>query len=406
MPWTPLFTDAAAEPFTRAVSTIVDGVSAVEVAATDWGPALLHTYLPAAGGEPLDTSRADSHINRAMDQMENGELPFTLYGGLCGVAWLCAHTDAVFDRRSEDAYEDVDQLLVTLSEAPLRKGYDLISGAVGLGVYFLERLPSNVATDGLAHLVDALQASAIVTDDQATWFTPSMALPAWQREIAPEGYYNLGVAHGVPGIIGLLAEMKRAGVLPVGAERLLRQACRWVVRQRQPDGLYSPWIAPGVTPVTGRVSWCYGELGLSLTLLSAAIALQDEDLRQSAIDIARASAARTDFEKTLDAALCHGAAGNGHLFNRLFQATGLQEFRTVATFWYTRALEMRLAGAGIGGYRAWRPLDMHFQPRENPWEDDPGFLTGASGIALAFLAAVTHVEPTWDRVLLSRLDPI
>ena len=44
-------------------------------------------------------------------------------------------------------------------------------------------------------------------------------------------------------------------------------------------------------------------------------------------------------------------------------------------------------------------------PAENPWEDDTTFLTGATGIALAFLAATSSVEPNWDRVLLSRLDP-
>src|SRR5712692_6145954 len=34
------------------------------------------------------------------------------------------------------------------------------------------------------------------------------------------------------------------------------------------------------------------------------------------------------------------------------------------------------------------------------WEDDPGILTGAAGIALALLAATTSIEPEWDRMLL------
>jgi hypothetical protein len=32
--------------------------------------------------------------------------------------------------------------------------------------------------------------------------------------------------------------------------------------------------------------------------------------------------------------------------------------------------------------------------------DQPGFLEGAPGVALALLAASTDREPTWDRVLL------
>jgi hypothetical protein len=35
------------------------------------------------------------------------------------------------------------------------------------------------------------------------------------------------------------------------------------------------------------------------------------------------------------------------------------------------------------------------------WHPDPGFLTGAAGIALALLAATTAVEPEWDRILLA-----
>jgi hypothetical protein len=34
------------------------------------------------------------------------------------------------------------------------------------------------------------------------------------------------------------------------------------------------------------------------------------------------------------------------------------------------------------------------------WQETPEFLDGAVGVALAFLAAVTPVEPNWDRMLL------
>ena len=39
----------------------------------------------------------------------------------------------------------------------------------------------------------------------------------------------------------------------------------------------------------------------------------------------------------------------------------------------------------------------------NRWHDDDliaGILTGAAGVALAFLAAITSIEPEWDRMLL------
>jgi hypothetical protein len=124
---------------------------------------------------------------------------------------------------------------------------------------------------------------------------------------------------------------------------------------------------------------------------------------QRAIELARRAAARPlEQSGIVDAPLCHGAAGLGQIFNRLFQSTGRVEFADAAREWFGRALEMRHPGEGIGGYqaaekRAGGGLD---------WVSDPSLLTGAAGIALALLAATTSVEPAWDRMLLLSLRSI
>ena len=86
-----------------------------------------------------------------------------------------------------------------------------------------------------------------------------------------------------------------------------------------------------------------------------------------------------------------GAAGLGHLFNRMFQATGEKCLAQAARFWFERTLRMRRPGRGVGGYEAWQ-LDDDGQVT---WIADPGLLTGAAGIALALLATATPVEPAW-----------
>jgi hypothetical protein len=101
----------------------------------------------------------------------------------------------------------------------------------------------------------------------------------------------------------------------------------------------------------------------------------------------------------VDAALCHGAAGLGHIFNRMFHATGEELFAGSAQRWLARALELRRHGEGIGGFLA---AENHPEGGFN-WVEDRSFLTGAAGIALALLAATTAVEPSWDRMLLLSL---
>jgi hypothetical protein len=103
-----------------------------------------------------------------------------------------------------------------------------------------------------------------------------------------------------------------------------------------------------------------------------------------------------------DAGLCHGAAGVAHLFNRLYQASGEPRLADAARRWLEKTLEMREPGHGAGGYRA-----LHTKPRsqERVWVDDPGFLGGSAGIGLALLAALSAVEPAWDRLMLLSSPP-
>ena len=99
-----------------------------------------------------------------------------------------------------------------------------------------------------------------------------------------------------------------------------------------------------------------------------------------------------------DCGLCHGAAGVGHIFNRLFQATGEASLAAAARFWFERTLEMRHPDQDIAGFAAFMPDPEH--PDSHSWIAAPGILEGAAGIGLALLAATTPIEPEWDRMLM------
>jgi hypothetical protein len=135
-------------------------------------------------------------------------------------------------------------------------------------------------------------------------------------------------------------------------------------------------------------------------LLVAARSVNEREWEREALAIARRAAGRAhDSAGVKDAALCHGAAGLGHIFNRFFQATGEDLFREAACGWFERALEMKRARNGICGFSAYR----RERDGKEYWEDEAGILEGAAGIALALLAAATEIEPAWDRMLLLSL---
>jgi hypothetical protein len=86
-----------------------------------------------------------------------------------------------------------------------------------------------------------------------------------------------------------------------------------------------------------------------------------------------------------------------HIFNRIYQAEGNGRCLDAAIEWYQRAMNFREVGKGVGGFASLTRPDLSGDP---VWEPNPAFLDGAAGIALAFLAAVTPIEPEWDRLLL------
>ena len=211
-----------------------------------------------------------------VEQCMDGETharSLSLFGGWTGLGWITSHLDVDDDFVGTH----VDGLLRgALGEWPPLRGYDLISGLVGAGVFFVERLPRESAIRGLTLVLAAIEATAVETDDGTTWFTAPEFLPEWQRERAVNGYFNLGVAHGVPGVCWLLGKLCLAGVEGSRAESLLAGSLRWL-RSQHPDPELAElpsWIAPGVAPDPNRrMAWCYGPLGASAVALEAAKAI-------------------------------------------------------------------------------------------------------------------------------------
>ncbi|HEY4587972.1 MAG TPA: lanthionine synthetase C family protein, partial [Thermoanaerobaculia bacterium] len=416
--WSPILSPEAADRALRVVEEIAADVrkSAEEQAAGspawlrrgpslaggDAGEAYFFTYLdqvrPGAGYDDV----AMSLLERAIEATGNLQAPPGLYSGFSGVAWTLEHLRGRLfeDDGGEDPGEEVIAALIDhVSLSPWRGHYDLISGLVGFAVYALERLPRPGGLECLERIVARLAETAERRPDGVTWLTGTDLMIDRDLEAYPQGNYNLGVAHGVPGVIGVLAQACAAGV---DARDLLDGAVAWLLRQKMPAGtgaIFPYNVAPGdAEPKPTRLAWCYGDLGIAASLLMAARAVGEKAWEREALEIARAAAARAeDAAGVIDAGVCHGAGGAAHLFNRLYQATGDPVLRDAALFWLERTLGYRKPGQGVGGYEMWTVGDN----MELEWRSDPGFLTGSSGVGLVLLAAASSVEPKWDRVLLT-----
>jgi hypothetical protein len=152
-----------------------------------------------------------------------------------------------------------------------------------------------------------------------------------------------------------------------------------------------------------RSAWCYGDPGVAVALYSAARELADPDMARAALALARRSAALApEVAIVEDTCVCHGSAGLGHLYNRLFQATGDEILREASLHWFRLALDSRRKGRGAAGF-------LFLGPKLSPGTRlracaDRSFLNGTIGVAHALVSACSDKPPVWDRILLLDLS--
>jgi lantibiotic modifying enzyme len=424
------------------------------LASGEAGLALFFSYLDRARPGRGYAELAEERLDRAVDRLATSFHQPGLFQGFTSIAWTVEH---LRDRSEEDPGDEIDAaLLDLLATSPWRDDYDLAAGLAGFGVYALERWPAPTAAACLARVCERLAESAVPQEVGLAWLTPDESLHPRERQGYPHGMVNLGVAHGVPGVLPVLAQAAAAlgnappppsapppapgttapplgaaspslGATPPAlgatapalgatapalgtppptlgtahpARALLAAAVAGLLHRRLPAGgesVFPTAWGPAAEPAPARTAWCYGDPGIAAALWLAARAAGEPAWEAEALHLARTAARRAPERSGVrDACLCHGAAGLGHLFNRLGQATGDPELLAAARAWLARALDLREPGRGVAGFVTWGPD----AAERMDWRDDPSLLTGAAGVGLALLAAATAVEPAWDRFLL------
>jgi lantibiotic biosynthesis protein len=411
--WQPILVGDEAKRALLLAETIADTVAAAEQA--DPFALLLDAYLAIERDSEKHAERALTALE-VMAERDHGGHTVALFGGLTGFGFACEHVYRVLDAWIEpDSVDSLDELDLALAKRvrtyPAHGNYDLIGGLAGVATYAAERLPRQPARELLGLVVERLETDSERRSIGRAWHTRPEHLPEHQRVDAPEGYYNLGVAHGVAGLVPLLARAAAEGICADSARPLAVEAMRWISAQQGATGdgaRFASWVPVGRPPPREtREAWCYGGLGMSVSMLAAARLLRDAEWDRVATDFARLEASRpTEGSGVVDCSVCHGAAGNGHLYNRLFQATGDETFRHAARKWLLQAMDPRHAGEAGREY-VFRMPEPGRRTTTLGWHRSAGFLVGASGVGLALLAAASHHEPAWDRVLAAAIpfDP-
>ena len=344
----------------------------------------LATAELAFGAALAEPPAAVASLRRAEDLLGERRPPPWLYrGGAAQFGWVAAQVAAACGGPAPDLRRWDDVVDRTLRAFPHDRDVDLPLGLLGLGVYALVHPVAAVRERMVAGVLDVLE-SRIEHDGDGV-FVRLVDAPH-RRADGSAGLVLLGPAHGMAGVVSLLGSVAGAGLTCSGrTQPLLAGFTRWLLRQRVPgpDGA-SEWVRTGYEP--HRLSWCYGDPGIALSLGVAAARTRSSATARTIEEITAGVLARPVADSgVLDATICHGAAGLVWFGSRVAARTGDPAAARLADVWADDIARQRRDGPLRYGPSAAR---------------DHSFLEGDLGVAVALLHAATGRRAAWEQLLL------
>lgn len=362
------------------------------------GYILFSWYLAKYFPQIVTPSYIEEKLNIMQDKLQSKKLEPGICRGLSGIGWLFE----LILQEQEDCYNPEFNRVVDLHLENLTNDYkwrgeiEYVMGLSGLSVYAGRRLLKNEGHRLLSNIVNYYYHSFIsIKKDQISWSTPVGSVYRFNN-LTNGNEYNLGIAHGVPGIILSLIPALNMSALKDKSTEMIYKACNWLIDQQECQGGKSSNFYGYLAGDNGnsRLGWCYGDLGIALTLARAGNALNNVYIKEQALRIAISAAQRDVYSaQVVDAGICHGSSGLAIMFyfiNDILPHPKLQE----AIHYWTGQIILSYKVQGLKG------LDFYVS-YDNQFESNRSILNGYSGIGLVLLAML-DIEPNWGDLLLLR----
>ena len=367
------------------------------------GAALFYAYYYRLTGRKSYLQKMNAIILKCLEAISEKELLLSHCNGIGGIAWCIQHlikNDFISAAEFDDVFVEVDLLLSGYMKNELEeKRYDFLHEGLGIILYFLERMPDDNARIYLEQAVEILENSSISTPGGITWSYRS----SQKIEEAKDGdIYNIGLAHGMPAIVSILTMMYEKGIAKDKTSALVNQGLQWLMANRDASAnngssLYPSLVTADNQPIGqkhSRLGWCYGDLGIAVTLWNAGRQLDNSNYINEAYSIYEYTLQHRDRKNgtIVDASLCHGSMGISHMYRRAASVSGDQVLKAGMNKWLDETLDMARGQDGTPGYQ---------YRTNNGFENNGNLLEGKTGIGLGLIAALDEdIVPAWDKCLL------
>lgn len=374
------------------------------------GGAIFYTYLYKAFNESKYFDIASQYVDELNEALATQEMPYLMSSGVAGIAYVFQHLRNIgfLDTDDDLNLKEVDDFVAEASLNDYLQGnWDPLHGLTGLGVYFLERHKEADQTEQLSKIVDYLDQMRRPAGEHKLWVSAAYTIDDYN---SPE-CYNFGMAHGMPGVLSLLAQIHQLGIQQEKISEIINDVMGYLLKGRLPDDLPSAFPSRIVTnsddegerDTHARLGWCYGDFGMINTLLHAGRALNKPEWIAEAEQLTHKTTLRDRVSASCsDAEFCHGAVGIVHQYLRIYQRTGNEAFKEAALRWLDITLaEFYKPDSGLGGY-AMSSYDS--ATKTSILKESPAFLDGSMGVALVYLWLITGTDPGWDNIYFTNVQ--
>ena len=319
----------------------------------------------------------------------NGVIDSTFCSGLSGIGWLFEYLELSQIEQMKPIMASFDNRILQFSTCQfLLKNYDLISGGLGGGMYFLRKKMNNSQiTEGqICQIIENLEKISTETDNLLFWC-----------KYKNQNRIDLGMAHGLTSILSYLNKVSTySSILNERISKIVYSFRNFSQKYDEIGSFWSYDINVELTenvPIKSRLAWCYGDISTALTILSSSKLNKLHSFELFAIEVLDKNILRVNLEENgiFDATICHGASGIALIYKKAFHLTGFDRYKKCADYWLLKIIDFSEKGTDKSGFDF---FNGEFYSHEL------SLLEGIAGIGLVMCSFLAETSTLWEEVLL------
>jgi len=369
------------------------------------GVSLFYFYYSKLYNSERHYAKGVEFIEKSVELINNEQIFPTFCGGMAGFGWTLEHLnkESFIEMNTNEILDSLDEYLYSLMITHIKTGdYDFLHGALGYGYYFIKRYENSVGLNKqkfkkyLTDLLMIINDLSEKKEDKIGWKTKTAKISDSENE-----EYNFGLAHGIPSIIAFLSKINNFNEFDPIVQELLKGGVNFLLSYKNTNennvSIFPSYISESNSYTQSRLAWCYGDLGVGISLWNAAKSLNDQKLKNDVIKIFEHAANRRIKSETLvhDACVCHGVFGIAKIFLKMYNETKNPYFYDTTLFWLNQGLIISKKSNALAGYSLFKPSKL-----KEEWIDRIDLLEGIAGIGLVIIDFLADFETNWSECLM------